>query len=247
MAPHSRAKQLSPTGFYAARSTSRALRPTSSGIESLTLCSNPDVSTRFTVAPEQFDEWQSILLAALTDVLRRAASFVQAIEPSEDGHRPINGIAYELAPWFGYIDVCLRDESDRIPDYPRSSDSPGWKYPGILDEIGDSAETLKARELIQEVYEQSQGHNATRTAHLLFIAAAQALLEPEIVTLLKAAGIDAWVLPDYFDILPSRTRLEIGHFDFIVEDPDGTVRGNYCDLVLLDRATRGCISPRDSH
>ena len=132
-----------------------------------------------------------MLSAALVDVIRRATPYIHSIEPDEDGDCPVNGIAYELAPWHGYIDVSLRDMSDEVPGYRDQSDSPGWKYSGVLDEIGESEATSLARELIRETYDTAEESDGARIAHLLFIAAAQSLLDPQIVELLSSAGIDA--------------------------------------------------------
>lgn len=202
----------------------------------------PSKQPSLTVSADDFSDWQHILSEALVDSIERALTFMQSIECCEDGSSPINGIAYEIAPWFGSINISLRDESDEVFRRHERSDSPGWKYTGILDEIGESNKTNAARRLIRKLYEGAESSNAARVAHLIFLAAARSLLDPRISDLLVSAGVNALVMPDYFEIRASRERAEIPHFDFIVEDPDGTVPGNYCDLVLLDLATRACLS-----
>jgi hypothetical protein len=61
---------------------------------------------------------------------------------------------------------------------------------------------------------------------MIFLAGAEALLDPQVATAFSELGISAPVCGDAFMPRP---------FEYMVFDFDGTVPGNYCDLVLANR------------
>jgi hypothetical protein len=65
-------------------------------------------------------------------------------------------------------------------------------------------------------------------AHLIFLAGAEALLDPRVAQLLVELGINA---PTYRDSFPSPL------FEYMVFDFDKTVSANYCEIVLANRVT----------
>lgn len=64
--------------------------------------------------------------------------------------------------------------------------------------------------------------------HVLFMAAAEALLDPEIANILRSYGVDA---PDFGSALGGYP------FYFYVMDPDEALRVNYCDVVRANRVS----------
>jgi hypothetical protein len=66
-------------------------------------------------------------------------------------------------------------------------------------------------------------------SHIIFLAGAEALLDPKVAELLRCFNIDAPTLQD---------RFISSSFQYIVVDPDQTLKSNYCDLVLANRVTK---------
>jgi hypothetical protein len=64
--------------------------------------------------------------------------------------------------------------------------------------------------------------------HMLYLVAAEALLDEKITKVLIEYGIEVPVFGDELGSAP---------FEFFVYDPDGALRANYCDIVRAHRVT----------
>src|SRR5262249_17140599 len=90
-------------------------------------------------------------------------------------------------------------------------------------------ELALAVEFVHAAYvSENSNHIAREMAHMIFLAGAEALLDPSVAEALKELGIDAPVCRD--DFMPR-------YFEYMVFDFDGTYPGNYCELVMANRVT----------
>jgi hypothetical protein len=170
-----------------------------------------------------FTECRSILHRALIDGLAANSSRIRALQAKEE----IWAIAYDIIPWDPYIGVavCLKNEIDRSGLH-----SGGWKNSHFIENIStkafDSAVeyTFQAYESVSEDPKRCQD-----VARLIYLAAADALLDEGVAVLLQSLGVNAPVIRD---------KLPWNYFKYVVTDADGVIKANYCDIICANRATR---------
>jgi len=171
------------------------------------------------------------------DVLRQAliASLIEHAERirSLNAIEPLWAISFDLLPWESFIAISFRLRSES--NYPESSNSADWKHSQFISDY-NSRTLAGARDFVHEEYhrcideqEDDDGRRSQEIAHLIFSAAARALLDEEVAEILRSYGIDAPVVGD---------TLPWYYFKFYVMDADGVIKANYCDIVCANRVTR---------
>jgi hypothetical protein len=99
-----------------------------------------------------------------------------------------------------------------------------WKHYHFL---GAESSFDPAREFTRRVHEAAGGgHAQHEVMHLIYLAAAEALLDARIAHRLRSFGIDAPVLGD---------RLPGGPFEYMVLDEDRVFKANYCEILVANR------------
>jgi hypothetical protein len=170
---------------------------------------------------------RSVLLDGIVDALAFRASSIGAIKRVPNVEFPISGMALDMAPWHGGLGLSLRMVSEFEDE--RRYNSADWEY---FDLVSNSTfpGLQPAADFIQQAYisegEESPARHAM--AHLLFLTGAEALLDARVARRLCEIGVNAPVYGNEFLRRP---------FEYMVFDPDGTVRVNYCELVLANRVT----------
>jgi hypothetical protein len=179
---------------------------------------------------------RSLMLSATLAELTASKPFFQQLPGYESGSSecrvPISGISLNVSPWHGDVSLSLRDQEAKWDE--RTCYTPAeWKYEflGLPDrpsvrEIDDAIAYLSTS--YGAVGRDS--HKARETAHLIFLAAAEALLDHSVTALLRTYQIDAPFIDD--DFLPHRC------FEYIVTDQDNSIAGNYCEIVVASRITQ---------
>ncbi|MCE4555448.1 hypothetical protein [Pelomonas cellulosilytica] len=145
----------------------------------------------------------------------------------------MSGLSLDLFIQYGYVQISLRLREER----ELGGNIGAWANQGFLSsKDGPCDEELGA---IVSSIEQFMG-GATGTAedlrHVLFMAAAEALLAPEVATLLRSYGVDA---PDFGSALGGYP------FYFYVMDPDEALRVNYCDVVRANRVVARVLDAQE--
>lgn len=175
---------------------------------------------------QQYEACRSCILAAILDGLRERTDYINSIPRNGRGDIPATGLALELSPWEGGLGLSLR----LTEDFPRGDErytSADWSQFDFTE--GCSSPSFEAaRAYFSEMYKQADdsGQDPREIAHLVFLAGAEALLDPSVSQYLSTLGINAPEVGDYFIDSP---------FEFIVMDPDESVKSNYCDLVVSYR------------
>lgn len=177
---------------------------------------------------EQFEACKESMLVAILDSLHEREEYITSIERTALG-LPVTGLAVELAPWHGNFGLSLRLN----PDFPQGQfryESADWPHFNFTEGCR-SPSIATVESLIVKIYERGKEPNidAREMAHLVFLAGAEALLDPTVSQLLNRFGIDA---PELHDSFVSSA------FQYIVTDYDATVKSNYCDIVLSNRVTK---------
>jgi hypothetical protein len=162
------------------------------------------------------------ILAAL-DV---KAAEIRGIERTAIGTSPINGLSLDMAPWQGGVGLSMRLVDEMYGEGRR--DIAAWKYFDFVS--NDNCPGLQpAAEFIKAAYESEGEAYYREMAHLIFLAAADALLDATVTARLTDLGLNAPVVGSDF-----------GHhhlFEYMVFDPDATIEANYCEIVLANRVT----------
>ena len=178
---------------------------------------------------QQCEACREAILAAIIDSLHERRDYIASIERTANGDMPVSGIALELFPWHGCLGLSLRLTSD-FPLGKSRYDSADWPHFDFTN--GCNSQSIQAAiSLVTAIYEKGkQTNNDLRDmAHLSFMSSAEALLDPRVSRLLNEFRINAPELTDRFVSSP---------FQYIVTDVDETIKSNYCDIVLGNRAAK---------
>ncbi|MCE9545891.1 MAG: hypothetical protein K8T25_10290 [Planctomycetia bacterium] len=109
-----------------------------------------------------------------------------------------------------------------------------WKHYALL---ANEKAFNQAREYASRVYAAASSPGRAReNAHLIYHAAAEALLNPRVARRLVALDIYA---PTY-----GKPDFPAGTFEYVVVDEDKAFRANYCDIVLAQRLTQRLLEKR---
>ena len=166
-----------------------------------------------------------VFVDAILSMLKDRSDYINNIERTGRGEIPITGISLDVTPWHKEFGLSLR-LTEEFPSGECRLNSASWKH---FDFTSDSTvkEKTEALKFIEQNYE-SNGLNGQDSAHLIFVAGAEALLDPQVSELLNKFSIKAPVI----------SNESVGHFfEFIVCDPDETISGNYCEIVIANRIT----------
>jgi hypothetical protein len=165
------------------------------------------------------------LLAAILSGLDAKSAILESLCKDVRGRvTGISAISFDLYPWHEYIALSLRDANTAHPNNPAE-----WKYfEFVSSQQLHTPEIDQAVALMADVYKMADDFkmSSVEAAHLIFMAGAEALLDPKIAAKLQIFKINAPVLTD---------RFSKGGLDYIVLDPDETMSINYCQFVLGNR------------
>lgn len=182
-----------------------------------------------------FDKCRSLMLdATLSELVVNESTIAQVPGFEAGGHgfrRNVSAISLCIAPWDRSFELALRDEDEKR-DKSICYCEGDWKlYPlGGLEPPSNPQKTA-VEDYFNSVYCSIENAEAAREiAHLMFLAAAEALLDHSVTTLLQKYHIDAPYVDDGFYF--SRC------FEYIVTDPDKSIDANYCEVVLANRITQ---------
>jgi hypothetical protein len=178
-----------------------------------------------------FDNLVRSFRSAVVSLLKGGKSIFGPIRRSRDGTLPITALHLGIYPWHGYVALSFRDTEEIGND-----DVASWRRFEIIRSDRDTESSLSACAKSMTIfYESASRYRLKRVdaAHLLFLAGAQALLHKSVYGALREHHIE---LDDF-------SRLDSGHFfEFLVFDPDATIRGNYCEIIRANVATRRLLS-----
>jgi hypothetical protein len=183
----------------------------------------------------EFERCQKLLFEAVTRGLQEAADYIRSIERTGRGDSPVTGLSLDMFPWFSNLTLSLRVFDDCAGD--RASyryNAADWKH-FDFPRAWETRTFAEAGKLINDFY-LADGSYSRERAHLIFLAGAEALLDPRVANQLKLLGIDAPTVSD--DFLPH-------FFEYMVVDSDATIAANYCEIVAANRVTARLLGKTD--
>jgi len=182
----------------------------------------------------EFEECRRLVLAAVLAELEVGKSnFVPdpvAGQFGADSRPSISGIGLDIAPWHRRFYLALRDDDEKW-DKSLRYEIGDWKlYPlnGLVNPPAIAA-SAAAIDYIGDAYESVAGDQLRNVAHMIFLSAAEALLDEAVHQRFQQYGIDAPYIVE--DFPPHRC------FEYVVTDEDGSIALNYCELVIANRIT----------
>jgi hypothetical protein len=182
-------------------------------------------------SPFRYDHAKCTLL--LRDTLISAlVEFRDKIRKFHAEHAII-GIAYHVMPWQPFVAISFRvyaDDRDKKHD-PREGNWTGCYFIGMHN-ASDLLEP--AWRYLHASYEivKTNPYRCQELNHMAYLAAAEALLDPQVTKRLTACELPASPIRDQ---IPYR---EFAWFDRVVVDEDRVFRFNYCDVVCAERVKR---------
>jgi hypothetical protein len=178
----------------------------------------------------QFTEIINVLRDGLLEALREAAPYISSIERTARGDLPITGLSFELYPWHEYIALSIRG-SQASGDGAHWYSQADWEHFEFITSQSCRSEAFRrAAETVTELYESWDEAKLFEAAHIIFLAAAEALLDKGVGSLLQELGVDAQIVGDELTGLS-------GGIEYMVFDSDSTINANYCEIVLANRVT----------
>lgn len=175
-----------------------------------------------------FEKCVEVLSRGLTTALSANAARIRELHASD----PIWMIAFDIIPGDPYIGIAFRVDSDGDAS---PLDSADWQHSHFIEE-DSSPELAAAIAYVHDLHETFDPENCADVTHLILLAAAHALLRPDVAATLQSCGLD---MPPVDDALPSKALC------YVVRDEDGGIRANYCEIVAANRATRRLLERVD--
>ncbi len=173
-----------------------------------------------------YDETVVILQEGLIEALEEARPTIQALPRNWEGKIPINAMSFDLYPWHEYIAISFRAEHQSLTK--RAFDIAVWKYFELVRTLECKSQKFrKASKHVCNAYQKGKFRlEGQASAHLIFLAAATALLSTPVTEKLREIGFDETTE------LPKEPNFESDWGLFlIVKDWDATFSFNYCELV----------------
>jgi hypothetical protein len=169
-----------------------------------------------------FSRCRDLILQGILAGIRSSADKIASIAKVE----VVTGISLDLVPWHGALGISIRRSTECSEDVRYCNVE--WAYFDVVSN-DTCAEFQQAVDFIHGAYtSENSNHLAREMAHLIFLAGAEALLDPQVALAFSELGIKAPVCGADFMPRP---------FEYMVFDFDETVPGNYCELVLANRVT----------
>jgi hypothetical protein len=179
-----------------------------------------------------FEECRSIILNATLselDIARANVASETSTDPSKLKCSQISGIGLDIAPWHRRFYVGFRSDDEKWDEAIRYSIG-DWKHYPVNGLTGHHVEgaPASAERYIGDTYDAAA--EPREIAHLIFLAAAEALLDFTVTGKLRSMSIDAPFIVD--DFPPHRC------FEYVIMDDDASIRANYCEIVIANRITQ---------
>lgn len=173
-----------------------------------------------------YDEMIVLLQEGLIEALEEAGPTIQALPCNEPGEIPINAMSFDLYPWHEYIAISFRSHDQAYTE--EEFDIAAWTYFELVRTLDcKSPKFKKASKHVCNAYQKGKFRlEGQASAHLIFLAAATALLSTPVIAKLREIGfVETTELPKEPNFESDWGLL------LIVKDWDATFSFNYCELV----------------
>lgn len=167
-----------------------------------------------------YSECYELLLTELVNAIKQNKVRIEELANSEGVN--IDGVSYDILPWHQFICLSFRIREDEEDQGYRYSPA-DWKY---YEFIGDGS-FQEAREFTSKLYDNPpDGLKPKDVSHLIYMVAAEVLLDPSVAALLQSCGINAPTVTN---------QAMVGCFEYMSLDEDQVFKANYCEIIIATR------------
>jgi hypothetical protein len=182
------------------------------------------------------DQCRTVLLRFLLEAL---AEHADLIRPFESEHRTswcsgLCGISYDILPSQPFVSISFRTASDSDPHVRHRPNESTWKGYNLIGWRNAGERLRSVEEYVHQLWKHvsSDPEKCQEVNHLIFLAAAESLLDPKVAELLRQCSLPASIITDQVPYS------EFGTFDYVVVDEDRVFDANYCEIVCAMRVAR---------
>ncbi|MAG94332.1 MAG: hypothetical protein CMJ48_11350 [Planctomycetaceae bacterium] len=173
------------------------------------------------------NECRSVLFESLLSALSAHANLIRELESEHrtEWRSGICALSYDILPWQAFIAIDFCTASD---DYPAVKLTPADDCWSGYELIGVHNAEEQLTPAIDYVFNLHQTYPDSRELyHLIWMAAADALLDPKIAEVLRSAGL---AVDAAADEMPDSSKIT-----HVVTDMDRVFEGNYCEMIVAQR------------
>lgn len=182
------------------------------------------------------DQCRDVLLRFLLDALTGHADLIRRFEAE---HRTswcsgLSAISFDILPWQPFVSISFRTASDNDPNFRHRPNESTWKGYNLIGWQNAGEPLRSVEKYVHQLWTDvsSDPEKCQEVNHLIFLAAAESLLDPKVAELLQQCNLPASIITDQVPYS------EFGTFDYIVVDEDRVFDANYCELVCAMRVAR---------
>lgn len=188
-----------------------------------------------------YTQCRDLFQAGILDCLDLCTPKLHEVVGEAKGIFPINAMTLDILPWFGQAGIAFRIQSDpvtlRVGEWAH--------YDDFVDLcVCHSGPLNDAAQYVRDAWESPPADlNRLQMAHLIFLAGAEALLA-DAVRCRFYAILDAIQTESEFTgrfSFDNQLSAYDGWFEYVVSDPDGNSRVNYCDVLRANEVTKAAL------
>lgn len=172
-----------------------------------------------------YDKFRRLARKAVCGAIERN---IKEVLKFDKKHRA-NAVSFDLIPWQAFVSISFRGGKDADEICHRPGDWTGYE---LIGEHNADKFLDPVSEYIMHAYD-SVCTNPTKcqeVAHVIYMAAADALMCPKVGKLLEPIGAHT--------IRKQIPYQAFAWFEYCVFDEDRVFKSNYCEIVCAQRAAR---------
>ncbi len=184
-----------------------------------------------------YDYCRSLFYRSLNDAISERSDEIRSLEAKyrTSWCSGLGGLSLDVLPWWPMVTLSFRTAED---DKREIRYSPAdWKGYQFISEVNAEKAIAPALDYVDRMYKSVSDDPARcqEINHLIYLAAADALLDPSVAKLLQSCNAKASVIENQ---LPYR---EFAWFEYIVVDVDKVFNLNYCQLICANRVSQRLV------
>jgi hypothetical protein len=184
-----------------------------------------------------YDHCRSLLCRSVNDAISEHAEEIRSLEAKyrKDWCGGLWGLSLDVLPWWPMVTLSFRTSEDDKSEIRYSP--PDWKGYQFIGGVNSEKSIAPALDYVDQMSKgvSDDPDRAQEMNHLIYLAAADALLDPSVAKLLQSCNAKASVIENQ---LPYR---EFAWFEYVVVDVDQVFKMNYCQLICANRVARRLV------
>jgi hypothetical protein len=196
----------------------------------------PTKSVRKPAAGYDHGRCRKLFLRSLVVALSEHVDLVRDLEAK---HRTnfgsgLRAISFDVLPWQPFIALSFRTAADIDHEIRWSPADDTWTGYELIGWHNAANVLGPPMEYVHNVHQHEADDPARckEVCHLIYMAAAESLLDPSVARLLQKCNVPAGIIRDRIPCSVSPA------FEYVVVDEDRVFNGNYCEFICATRVAR---------